>query len=403
NDKAVWEDGSPITAKDYEATFAALSGKNKKFNIAASTGFDQVASFTVKSDYEFEYTFDTPYADWPNLLVGPAVPAATASDPEKWNKDNVDKPLPSSGPYVMSKMDNSAKVYTYTPNPKWWGDKPVLDKITYTVIDQASQGQAFANNELNAVETPDIDSYTTALKKADAKALNSGGVMYAQLTFNGLQAPLNDVAVRKAIAMSIDRMQVAKTANEPFGIKATTDGNWIFMPGQKGYEDTVANKLPFDTKAAEKLLTDAGWTHADKKWTKDGKDLAFSITVPQGTKSNELRAQQIQASLAKIDIAVTLDAVPGEKYFENIMNGKYEAATFGWQGTLFPISTTEPLVYPAGKPGDEAGQNFSFITDDSLGDLFKKANAELDVDKRLAITSQINDTIAGFVPIGFAA
>ncbi|MBN9613171.1 MAG: hypothetical protein J0H64_06865, partial [Actinobacteria bacterium] len=37
-------------------------------------------------------------------------------------------------------------------------------------------------------------------------------------------------------------------------------------------------------------------------------------------------------------------------------------------------------------------------TDDSLGDLFKKANAELDVDKHLAITSQINDTIAGFVP-----
>jgi peptide/nickel transport system substrate-binding protein len=397
NDKAVWEDGSPLTAKDYQATFAALSGKNDKFNIASSAGYDQVSKFEVVSDYEFTFTFETTYADWQNLLVEPAVPADIASDPAKWGSYTT-KPLPSSGPFVMSKIDNDAKVYTETPNPKWWGDKPVLDKITWTVIDQGSQAQAFANSEINAVEALDVDTYTSALKKSGAKALNSGGVTYAQVTFNGLQAPLDDANVRKAIAQAIDRELIAKTANEPLGVKATTDGNWIFMPGQKGYEDTVGEKLPYDLDAAKKLLTDAGWANADCKWTKDGKELKLSVIVPQGTKSNELRAQQIQSSLKKIDIDVALDEVPSADYFTNIMAGKYEMATFGWQGTLFPISSSESLFYPEMKPGGD-GQNFAFITDPKLGDLWKQANGELDPAKRLETASKINDTIADYMPM----
>lgn len=397
NEKAVWEDGSPITAKDYEATFKTLSGKDEAFNLASSAGYEDVSKFEVKGDYEFEFTFDQPYADWQNLLIAPAVPAKIASNADAWNTGNVEKPLPSSGPFVMSGIDNNAKVFTLTANPKWWGDKPKLDKITFQVLDPAGQAQAFANKELNAVETADVDSYKSALKKKDAKALNSGGVTYSHITFNGLQEPLNDAEVRKAISQSIDREQIAKAANEPLGVKATTDGNWIFMPGQAGYEDTVGEKLPYDLDAAAKRLEKAGWTHGDGKWTKDGKDLAFKISVPQGTKSNELRAQQIQASLAKNDIKVELEEVPGADYFTNIQNGKYEAATFGWQGTLFPISTSESLVYPAGEPGGD-GQNFAYVTDDSLGDLFKKANAELDPEKRLKIANDINNVIVDVVP-----
>ncbi|MEQ6898880.1 ABC transporter family substrate-binding protein [Microbacterium sp. KR10-403] len=397
NDKAVWEDGTPLTANDYKATFAALSGKNDKFNIASSAGFDQVASFDVVSDYEFTFTFSSTYADWQALLTQPAVPEAIASDPAKWGGYTT-KPLPSSGPFVMSKLDNNAKVYTETPNPNWWGEKPKLDKITWTVIDQGSQAQAFANNEINAVEVQDVDTYTAALKKSGAKALNSGGVTYSQITFNGLQAPLDDVNVRKAIAQAVDRELMAKTANEPLGVQATTMGDWIFMPGQKGYTDTIGEKLPYDLDAAKKSLETAGWTNADGKWTKDGKDLKLSVIVPQGTKSNELRAQQIQASLKKIDIDVTLDEVPSADYFTNIMAGKYEMATFGWQGTLFPISSTESLFYPAMKPGGD-GQNFAFVTDEKLGDLWTQANAELDQTKRLKIAEQINNTIAGYMPM----
>ena len=266
------------------------------------------------------------------------------------------------------------------------------------VIDQGQQAQSFANGEINAVETQDVDTYTAALKKSGAKAENSGGLTFSHVMFNGTADPVSDVGVRKAVAQAINRDLIAKSANEPLGVKATTDGNWIYMPGQKGYTDTVGEKLPYDQAAAKKDLEAAGWTNADGAWTKDGKQLKLSIIVPQGTKSNELRAQQIQASLKQIDVPVTLDEVPTGEYFTDIMNGKYEMATFGYQGTLFPVSSAESLFYPQQKPGSD-GQNYSFISDDRLGDLWKQANTELDPEKRIKIVDQINNVLAEILPL----
>jgi peptide/nickel transport system substrate-binding protein len=222
-------------------------------------------------------------------------------------------------------------------------------------------------------------------------------VTYSQVTFNGTAAPLDDVKVREAIAHGIDREIIGKAANEPLGAPAAPDGNYIFMPGQAGYEDTAGELLGYDLDKAKQLLKDAGWENADGKWTKDGETLEISVVVPQGTASNELRAQQIQASLKKIDIKVTLDEVPSDEYFQDITDGKFQLATFGWQGTAFPISTAESLFSPAQEPGDQSGQNYSFVSDDSLAGLWAKANKELDPDKRLAITSEINKKVASVV------
>jgi peptide/nickel transport system substrate-binding protein len=399
NDKAVWEDGSPLTAADYESTFHALSGQDPAYNIASSAGFDQVKDFTIASDYEFSFTVDPVYADWPNIMNAQIVKKSIADDPDAWNTGYVDKPLPSSGPYMFTGVDNSANTFSAEPNPNWWGDKPKLDKITFTVIDQETQAQSFANDEIDAVELQTPDAYLSAQDKKGAEVLRSGGLTYSQVTFNGTVAPLDDPLVRQAIAHGIDRDIIGKAANEPLGAPSSPVGNYIFMPGQDGYTDTTGDVLKHDPDAAMKLLEQAGWTHADGKWTKDGETLEISVIVPQGTASNELRAQQIQASLKDIDVAVKIDESPSADYFQNISDGKYELATFGWQGTAFNISSSESLFSPAQKPGDDLGQNYAFVSDDSLAGLWADANKELDPDKRLEIAKKINDVIAKYVPM----
>jgi len=399
NDKAVWEDGTPITAADYEATFHALSGQDPAYNIASSAGFEQVTSFDIASDYEFSFTVDPVYADWPNIMNAAILPASIASDPNAWNTGYVDKPTPSDGPYVFTSVDNSANTFVAEPNPNWWGDKPKLDKITFAVIDQETQAQSFANDEIDAVELLTPDAYLSAQDKDGAQILRSGGLTYSQVTFNGTVAPLDDPKVRQAIAHGIDRDIMGEAANKPLGAPASPVGNYIFMPGQDGYTDTTGDALAYDTDKAMSLLEDAGWKHEDGKWTKDGETLEVSVIVPQGTASNELRAQQIQASLKKIDVKVTIDESPSADYFQNISDGKYELATFGWQGTAFNISSSESLFTPAQEPGDDLGQNYAFVSDDRLEDLWAKANVELDPAKRIEIAKQINDVIAEYVPM----
>ncbi|HEX7834332.1 MAG TPA: ABC transporter family substrate-binding protein [Pseudolysinimonas sp.] len=399
NDKAVWQDGTPITAADYEATFHALSGQDPAYNIASSAGFDQVTSFDIASDYEFSFTVEPVYADWPNIMNAMILPKAIADDPDAWNSGFVDKPTPSSGPYIFTNVDNSAGTFSVEQNPVWWGAKPKLDKITFTVIDQETQAQSFANDEIDAVELATPDQYLSSQDKEGALVLRSGGLTYSQVTFNGTAAPLDDPAVRQAIAHGIDRSIMGRAANEPLGAPAAPVGNYVLMPGQAGYTDTGGDVLAYDPEKAKQILTDDGWTNADGAWTKDGQTLEVSVIVPQGVASNELRAQQIQASLAEIDIKVTIDESPSADYFQNISDGKYQLATFGWQGTAFNISSSESLFSPAQEPGDDQGQNYAFITDDRLAGLWADANKELDEAKRLEIVKQINDVIAEYVPM----
>ncbi|PMD04463.1 ABC transporter substrate-binding protein, partial [Brevibacterium paucivorans] len=80
------------------------------------------------------------------------LPNEVSSDAKKFNEGFKDEFVPSSGPFKATKLDKSAKTVTMEPNDKWWGNKPKLDKITYRVVSQPQQGQAFANKEIDLVD-----------------------------------------------------------------------------------------------------------------------------------------------------------------------------------------------------------------------------------------------------------
>ncbi len=393
NPKAVWEDGTPITVADYEATWKALNGSNEAYQVVSTTGWDQIASVEQGTDeFDVKVTFSSVFADWQSLFGG-VLPAAIASDPTVFNTGYVDKAVPSSGPFVISKIDQTGQVITLTPNPVWWGAKPKLDTILFKVVSQAQQGSSFANKEIDALSiSANADLYATAKARDDAELQATNGLTWTHVTMNAKEGPLSDVNVRKAVASVVNREQIAAAANTPVGVPAVTQGDYIFMNGQKGYQDKA---LPHDTAAAEGFMKDAGYTKDGDSWTKDGEALKLTITVPADTATNIQRSEQVQADLGDFGIPVELTTVPAAQYFSDyVIPGNFEMVSFSWQGTPFPISSSEALFYPL-----DSGQNFTGTTDDKLGDLWTKANAELDPDKRIEIANQINEEIWSYVPM----
>ncbi len=393
NPKAVWEDGTPITVADYEATWKALNGSNEAYQVVSTTGWDQIASVEQGTDeFDVKVTFSSVFADWQSLFGG-VLPAAIASDPTVFNTGYVDKAVPSSGPFVISKIDQTGQVITLTPNPVWWGAKPKLDTILFKVVSQAQQGSSFANKEIDALSiSANADLYATAKARDDAELQATNGLTWTHVTMNAKEGPLSDVNVRKAVASVVNREQISSAANTPVGVPAVTQGDYIFMNGQKGYQDKA---LPHDTAAAEGFMKDAGYTKDGDSWMKDGEALKLTITVPADTATNIQRSEQVQADLGDFGIPVELTTVPAAQYFSDyVIPGNFEMVSFSWQGTPFPISSSEALFYPL-----DSGQNFTGTTDDKLGDLWTKANAELDPDKRIEIANQINEEIWSYVPM----
>lgn len=394
NPKAVWEDGTPITVADYEATWKALNGTNEAYQVVSTTGWDQIGSVEQGSDeFDVKVTFSSVFADWQSLFGGTVLPAAIANDPTAFNTGYTAKAMPSYGPYVISNIDQTGQVVTLTPNPVWWGEKPKLDTILFKVVSQAQQGSSFANKEIDALYiSANADLYATAKSRDDAEIQATNGLTWTHVTMNAKSGPLSDVNVRKAVASVVNREQIAAAANTPVGVPAVTQGDYIFMNGQKGYQDKA---LPRDTAAAEGFLKDAGYTKEGDSWTKDGEALKLTITVPADTTTNIQRSEQVQADLGDFGIPVELTTVPVAQYFSDyVIPGNFEMVSFSWQGTPFPISSREALFYPL-----DSGQNFTGTTDEKLGDLWTKANAELDPDKRIEIAHEINDTIWSYVPM----
>lgn len=397
NPKAVWSDGKPITYLDMVNTWKALNGSNKKFQIISDNGFKDIASIT-KGATQFDYTitFKKVNADWPNYMY-PVAPSVVTSTPAAFNTGFAKKMFPGNGPFVVSKIDANAGVVTETPNPRWWGPKPKLDKVIMRVVNQDSLGQAFANKEINVLDTqanPDV--LAQAMKRSDAQIEKSGGLTWTHLTMNGSKAPLNDVHVRRAIAMAIDRKTMATVIQKQLGVTPSVQGSVIYVPGQAGYQDNADSVLPYDLKKSASELQAAGYTKgSDGMYAKAGKPLSLSITVPSDTPTNAQRAQLIQGFLKKAGIAVKLDTVPTAKYFgDYIVPLNYQMTSFSWQGTPFPVSTTQSLFNPA-----KAGQNFTGITDPKLTTLWDQANAELDPAKREVIANEIDKTVFNYAPI----
>jgi peptide/nickel transport system substrate-binding protein len=391
NPKAVWSDGKPVNADDMIAFWKAMRGTDKAYEVAATNGFEDIGSIEQGANqFEYTITYKKLNADWPNYMY-PSLPKSVSGSADAFNKGFTKKQYPSNGPFVISDIDQNAQVITETPNPKWWGRKPKLDKLIFRVVEQASLGQAFANKEIDVLDTQaNADIQAQAKKRTDAKIQRAGGVQWTHLTMNAKKPPFDNLDVRKGVAEAIDRETMAQVTQKGLGVKPVTQGSAIFVPGQKGYEDNASKILPYSKKKAEASFKAAGYAKgSDGVYAKDGKPLSFSITVPSDTPTNAQRAQLIRGFLKQVGVTVKLNTVPSAKYFVDYVSPlNFQAVTFSWQGTGFPISSTQSLFFPV-----DAGQNYTGQGDQALGDLWTKANGELDPTKQLALANDIDKKI----------
>jgi peptide/nickel transport system substrate-binding protein len=392
NPKAIWYDGTPITAEDYIAMWKSLNGSNKAYLVSATNGYDQIESIVQgASKYEVIVTFKTPYADW-KALFWPLYPASTSNDPKVFNTGWKDKLLTSGGPFKFQSYDSTAKVYTLVPNEKWWGNKPKLDSIIFRVIDDDAQPTALANGEIDMMDVgPSADYYNKVKSLPNIDIRVAGGPNFRHLTMNGQSPVLQDVKVRQALAMSIDRAAIARAELGQLPVIPAPLGNHIFMENQKGYQDN-SGVVAYDPAKARQMLDEAGWVVQGNKRVKDGKTLAINMVIPGGVSVSRSESELIQNMLAQVNAEVDINTVPTDDFFDKyITPGRFDFTVFSWLGTQFPISSAQSIYM---KPvGDSIQQNYARIGTDQIDQLFRQAVQELDPVKAIQTGNEIDKLI----------
>ncbi len=398
NPKAKWDDGTPITWKDFEAQWKALNGSNEAFKVSSTQGYDKMESVVRgKDDLEVVVTFKEPFADWRGEF-NPLYPAATNSDPAVFNDGWKEKFITTAGPFKVESIDKTAQTITLVRNEKWWGRKAKLDRIIFRVIDADAQIGALANGEIDFIDVgPDVNKLRQAEQTAGIDIRKAAGPNFRHITINGQTEVLKDVKVRKALGLAINRETIGKAMLTPLGFEATPLNNHIFMTNQKGYQSNAGDLEKADPEAAKKLLDEAGWALSGDVRMKDGKPLKIRFVIPANVATSAQESQLVQQMLKAVGVQVDIETVPLGDFFEKYVNpGNFEFTVFSWIGTVFPISSSKS-IYANPKPGPDGEliiqQNYARVGSPELDALFDEATRIFDADEAAKVGNRIDKMI----------
>ncbi|RWA21988.1 hypothetical protein MBRU_13460 [Mycolicibacterium brumae DSM 44177] len=390
NPKAVWSDDTPITWEDIKSQVEATSGKNKAFNIASTNGNERVATVTRGvDDRQAVITFASHHSDWRGMFAGNSslLPKSATSDPEVFNTGFLTKPPVSAGPFIVSGIDQTAQRITLTRNPKWWGPQPVLESITYLVLDDAARLPALQNNTIDATGLGDLDEMTIARNTAGVAIRRAPAPQWYHLTFNGAPGSiLADRALRLAVSKGIDRTLIANVTQRGLTDDPQPLNNHVFVRGQEGYQDN-SEVAAFNPEQARAELDALGWMLNGQFREKDGKQLVLRNVIydAQGPKNV---AQIVQNSLAQIGVKVELRPKPGNGFFSKfVIPGDFDLAQFSWVGDAFPYASLNQIFAAGGE------SNFGKIGSPAIDAKIEEILDELDPAKARVLANELDQLI----------
>lgn len=228
-----------------------------------------------------------------------------------------------TGPYKLSKYDEANKTITLVRNDDFWGDKAKTANLVFKIIpDESTRRQELEAGSINAYDLPN---------PADWKGLeDKGNQVLVRPAFNILymglnpekNAKLQDIRVRKAIYMALNRDELVQT-QLPEGAKVATQ----FMPDTVAGYNTSLQPMKYDPEGAKALLKEAG---------AEGMTLQFAYPsevsrpyMPDPQKIHDALRANLEAIGIKVDV-VTKPWNGG--YLDGVDNGLFDAWLLGWTG-----------------------------------------------------------------------
>ena len=400
-----WTDGQPFTAADVVFSFALLK-QHPEADLQSD--WQVIQSVIQQGDDKVAFTFNQSAV--PNFYQ---IAGQTAIVPQHiWSafKDpaaQVVKDPVGTGPFTMSAC--TGQNITYKRNPNYWQKGlPYLDTVNYPAFldnDPANAFLAAGQAQWGGQFIPNIDTYYVA-KDPKNNHYWFPPIDNINVWFNTTLAPLNNKAVRQAIAYSIDRPSVSQKGEfgyEPpgnqTGVLSPTFDSWI----DKAQADTYGYK--FDVAKAQGLLQQAGFTKGSSGILQDssGKKLSLSIINIAGYTDWVASVQVIQDNLKQVGIELKPVNLEATAYFDKLFTGNFELAygsvnTSPGPSPYYELRNTLHSATTAAI-GQTAAGDYGRYKNPALDALFDQYGGTTDPAKQHDLIKQVEKIMLEDVPV----
>ncbi|HWF14955.1 MAG TPA: ABC transporter substrate-binding protein, partial [Acidimicrobiales bacterium] len=252
NPKAVWSDGVPITAADFEYAWEQQRGNpdGTSTDVVSIAGYRDVASVTGSNGgHTVTVKFKNTFADW-QMLFANLLPAHVM-EKEGWNP-NCSTVSPSidlsGGPFEIGSVSGST--IKLVQNPKWWGTPANAKSITVHVASSTAQlaswmSTGFVQVAEPATVTPSFLTDMTGLPAVESDVDTSATQLELAMA-SSLEARLSP-DLRTAIALSINRQDLLNQAAGWAVPGIAVGDSHIYVQGQQGYKPAPTSAVPTTT------------------------------------------------------------------------------------------------------------------------------------------------------------
>jgi oligopeptide transport system substrate-binding protein len=321
-------------------------------------------------DYTFQVTLEAPTAYFIKIVLHQFFRPVPRQAIEKWGDQQWVKPgrIVTSGAFKVEEWSPYEKIVVVRNTQFWDNANTKLDKIIFPATEQLTTAMnLYKSGEIDCTQSNEVPPPWRNQMKETKKDYKFGPYLQIEfLAINTKIPPLNDVRVRRALSMAINRQIIADQAPGRMPLTA-------FTPKMEGYQNAEGDG--YNPEMARKLLAEAGYPN--------GKGFPEIEQLYNTAESNKQTMELVQAMLKKeLNLKVELTNVEWRVYLEKTRSTKMEfkgLARRGWIGDYVDPNTFLDLMTTV------SANNGTGWGDKKYDELLLAANSEVNNEKRMGM------------------
>jgi peptide/nickel transport system substrate-binding protein len=248
-----FHDGTPLDAEAVKINLER-NKSDPKSNIKADLA--TMASAAVTGPMQVTLKLNTPDAALPGILSDRAGMMVSPTALKASAAGNVARTPVGAGAYAFVSWADGEKIVIKRNEKYWKPNRPYPDGIEFAIIPELTTGVRSVTAGQNDLiyQLPPRQKVVVERSK-DLKVFNGPTLYVFQIFLNWAKPPFDDIRVRKAFNMAIDRESFVKAA-----LAGLAEPAYMNLPKSHwAYDKSVAALTPYDPVQARKLLAEAGF------------------------------------------------------------------------------------------------------------------------------------------------
>ena len=400
---AKWSDGTPVTAQDFVYSWQRLANPNTASPYASYLQYGHIVNIDdiiagkkpitdlgVKAldDHTFEVTLSEPVPYFYKLLVhssvSPVPKAAVEKYGEKWTQP---ANIVTNGAYKLKDWVVNERIVLERNTNYWDNAKTVINQVTYLPISsEVTDVNRYRSGEIDMTyNNMPIELFQKLKKEIPNEVHVDPYLCTYYYEINNQKAPFNDVRVRTALKLALDRDIIVNKVKNQGDLPAYsftppyTDGAKLVEPEWFKWSQEKRNE------EAKKLLAEAGYTAE--------KPLTFDLLYNTSDLHKKLAIAAASIWKKNLGANVKLENQEWKTFLDTRHQGNYDVSRAGWcadynEPTSFLnmvlSDSSNNTVHYKSPAFDKLIADTLKVTDEAQrSELYSKAEQQLDKDSAI--------------------